>query len=52
MDIRSIKEAFIDRFYERYYGTVSENGLRFIDIGAGIGESTSFAAIEHPNTFV
>ena len=51
MDIWSIKETFIDRFYERY-GTALEDGWRIIDIGAGIGEFTLFAAIEHPNSFV
>ena len=51
MDIWSIKETFIDRFYERY-GTSLEDGWRIIDIGAGIGEFTLFSAIDYPNSFV
>lgn len=43
MDIWSIKETFLDRFYERF-GVPIENGWTIIDIGAGIGEYTIFAA--------
>lgn len=44
MDLWSIKEAFIDRFYERY-GFPIEKRWTVVDIGAGIGEYTLLAAI-------
>ncbi len=43
MDVWSVKEALIDRFYEKY-GFAIEPGWAIIDIGAGIGEFTLFAA--------
>jgi len=44
MDVWSIKETFLDRFYERY-GFVIQFGWTVIDIGAGLGDFTLFAAL-------
>jgi FkbM family methyltransferase len=46
MDIWSIKETFLDRFYE-IYGVPIQKNWSIIDIGAGIGEYTLFAAADH-----
>jgi FkbM family methyltransferase len=43
MDVWSVKETFIDRFYERY-GFPLQPGWTIVDIGAAIGEFTVFAA--------
>jgi FkbM family methyltransferase len=43
MDVWSIKETFLDRFYERY-GFVIQPGWNVLDIGAALGEFTLFAA--------
>ena len=43
MDVWSIKETFLDRFYEKYGYTVQPD-WKVIDIGAGTGEYTLFAA--------
>ena len=51
MDIWSIKETFLDRFYERF-GTVVGDGWIVLDIGAGIGEFTLEAACGHPRNTV
>lgn len=51
MDIWSVKEAWLDRFYEKY-GTPIGDGWSIIDIGAGIGEFTVFAAHIHPDNRV
>lgn len=51
MDIWSIKETFIDRFYERF-GTPISDGWTIIDIGAGIGDFTIFSAYQHPSNRV
>jgi FkbM family methyltransferase len=50
MDVWSIKETFLDRFYETRGFTIQPN-WKIIDIGAGIGEFTLFAAM-HPTTQV
>ncbi len=47
MDIWSVKETLLDRFYERY-GTSIQDGWKIIDIGGGIGEFTIFAAAGRP----
>lgn len=46
MDIWSVKEAILDKFYEVYGSPVGENWT-IVDIGAGIGEFTIFAAHGH-----
>lgn len=51
MDVWSIKETFIDAFYTRY-GTSIEDGWRVIDIGAGIGDFSIFAAHIRPDAVV
>jgi len=43
MDLWSVKEAFLDRFYEKN-GVPVGDGWTVVDIGAGIGEFTLFAA--------
>ena len=43
MDIWSIKETFLDHFYEKYGFTIQPN-WKILDIGAGIGDYTLFAA--------
>jgi len=51
MDIWSIKETFIDRFYEKYGVPVQDDWV-IVDIGAGIGEYTLFAAAGHSGNTV
>jgi FkbM family methyltransferase len=51
MDIWSVKEALLDRFYQRF-GTEIGDGWTIIDIGAGIGEFTLAAAYAHPQNRV
>jgi len=48
MDIWSIKETFLDRFYERF-GAAVEDGWTVVDIGGGIGDYTLFAALANPH---
>ena len=50
-DVWSVKETFLDRFYERY-GFEIEPGWTVFDIGAGIGELSIFAAQAQPDTRV
>jgi len=47
MDVWCLKETWLDRFYERYVGPIGED-WRIIDIGAGIGDFTVFAAKAAP----
>lgn len=51
MDIWSVKETFIDRFYQRY-GEKIGAGWTIIDIGGGIGDFTTFAAKAHASNRV
>jgi FkbM family methyltransferase len=51
MDLWSVKETFLDRFYERF-GTRIDEGWTVVDIGAGIGEFTLLAACGHPQNRV
>jgi FkbM family methyltransferase len=51
MDVWSIKETFLDRFYEKYGFTIQPN-WKIIDIGAGIGDYTLYAAMMQPNSKV
>jgi len=45
MDIWSLKETFLDRFYERC-GFAIQPGWTVIDVGAGLGDFTLFAAMQ------
>lgn len=49
MDVWSIKETFLDRFYEKYGFAIQPN-WKIIDIGAGIGDYTLYAAASRPDT--
>lgn len=51
MDIWSVKETFLDRFYERF-GAAIGTGWTIVDIGGGIGDFTTFAARVHPSNKV
>ena len=51
MDIWSIKETFLDRFYEKF-GTSIGDGWTVFDIGGGIGDFTIFVAAQHPKSVV
>jgi len=51
MDVWSIKETFLDRFYEKYGFTIQPN-WKIIDIGAGLGDYTLYAAMTQPNSRV
>ena len=51
MDVWSVKETFLDRFYEKYGTTIGEP-WEIIDIGAGIGDFTLLAAQHHPGNTV
>ena len=44
MDVWSIKETFLDRFYEKYGFTIQPH-WKIIDIGAGLGDYTLYAAV-------
>ena len=51
MDVWSVKETFIDRFYERYGERIGA-GWTIVDIGGGIGDFTTFAAKAHADNRV
>jgi FkbM family methyltransferase len=51
MDVWSVKETFLDRFYLRS-GISIEEGWTIIDIGAGIGDFAIQAAHRHPGNQV
>jgi FkbM family methyltransferase len=51
MDLWSIKETWLDRFYERF-GVAIRNGWTIIDIGAGIGDYTVFSSYNFPDNQV
>jgi FkbM family methyltransferase len=51
MDIWSVKETFLDRFYEKY-GVAIGKDWTIVDIGGGIGDFTTFAARAYPNNRV
>jgi FkbM family methyltransferase len=51
MDVWSIKETFLDRFYEKYGFTI-QPVWKIIDIGAAIGDYTLYAATAQPNSQV
>lgn len=51
MDIWTIKETFIDRFYEKY-GVPIRDGWSIIDIGSGLGDFSIFAAANFPGNTI
>jgi len=51
MDIWTIKETFIDRFYEKFGAPISD-GWSIIDIGSGLGDFSIFAAANFPGNTV
>ncbi len=51
MDIWSLKETMVDRFYERF-GSPVDAGWAVVDVGAGIGDFTIFAACSSASTKV
>ena len=51
MDVWIIKETWLDRFYERY-GTPIGVGWKVMDVGAGVGDFSLYAAKRHPSCFV
>lgn len=51
LDVWSIKETFLDLFYERF-GTKIGKNWTIIDIGAGIGDFTLFSATQNPHNIV
>lgn len=51
MDVWSVKETFLDEFYTRY-GVPVQDGWAVIDIGAGIGDFSIYAAYGRPDARV
>jgi FkbM family methyltransferase len=51
MDVWIIKETCLDRDYE-VHGTEIEDGWTIIDVGAGLGDFSIFAAHQNPSGFV
>ena len=51
MDIWSVKETFLDRFYDRF-GVPVGDGWTVVDVGGGIGDFTILAAKAHPDNQV
>ena len=51
MDVWSVKETFFDQFYTRYSLPV-QDGWTVVDVGAGIGDFSIFAAQANPSGMV
>ncbi len=51
MDVWAVKETFLDAFYTRY-GVPVQDGWTLVDIGAGIGDFSIYAAYGKPGTTV
>jgi len=51
MDVWSIKETFLDRFYEKF-GFLIQPSWKIIDVGAGMGDYTLYAAMAQPSGHV
>ena len=51
MDVWSVKETFLDAFYTKY-GVPIQDGWTVIDIGAGIGDFSVYAAYGKPKTTI
>jgi FkbM family methyltransferase len=50
-DVWTIKETFLDRFYQKF-GFAIQPGWQIIDIGGGLGDFTVLAATAAPDTHV
>jgi FkbM family methyltransferase len=51
MDIWTIKETFIDRFYEKFGAPISDD-WSIIDVGCGLGDFSIFSAVNFPGNTV
>jgi FkbM family methyltransferase len=51
MDVWAVKETFLDEFYTRY-GVPMQDGWTVVDIGAGIGDFSIYAAFGRPDAKV
>ena len=51
MDIWTVKETFLDRFYERFSTSIGD-GWTVIDIGGGIGDFTIYVATQNDKNIV
>ena len=51
MDVWAVKETFLDEFYTRY-GVPVQDGWNVVDIGAGLGDFSIYAAYGRPGTKV
>ncbi len=51
MDVWAVKETFLDALYTRY-GVPVQDRWTVVDIGAGIGDFSIYAAFKKPNTTV
>lgn len=51
MDVWAVKETFLDEFYTRY-GVPVQDGWKVVDIGAGVGDFSIYAAYGRPETKV
>ena len=51
MDVWSIKETFLDEFYTKY-GVQVQDGWTVIDIGAGVGDFSIYAAYSNPTATI
>jgi FkbM family methyltransferase len=51
MDLWSVKETFLDQFYTRY-GVEVEDGWTVLDIGAGVGDFSIYAAYGKPHAVI
>lgn len=51
MDVWAVKETFLDRFYTRH-GVEVEDGWTIMDVGAGMGDFSIYAAYGRPNAVV
>lgn len=51
MDVWSVKETLLDEFYKKF-GVAIGDDWTIVDIGAGIGEFTLYAAYNHPRNRV
>jgi FkbM family methyltransferase len=51
LDVWTIKETFLDRFYEKH-GFAVQPHWQVIDVGAGLGDYTLYAAVTQPDAHI